>query len=61
MLLLEKLSINFHNPLYLSEKIQVSGKIISKDNRFKNIIIRAQILKKDKIISTSEILVNVKK
>ena len=56
-----KISINFHNPLYLSEKIQVSGKIISKDNRFKNIIIRAQILKKDKIISTAEILVNVKK
>jgi len=56
-----KISIDFHNPLYLRQNVKVLGKIISKDNRFKNITISGLITRNDVIISKSEILVNVKK
>lgn len=59
--LITKININFHNPLYLNQKINVSGVIVSKDSRFKIISINAQILRKNYLISTAEILVNVKK
>jgi len=56
-----KININFHNPLYINQKINVSGKVVAKDSRFKVITLHAKITRKDTLISSAEILVNVKK
>jgi len=56
-----KISINFHNPLYINQKIHISGQVVAKDYRFKIITVFSKIARKDTIISTAEILVNVKK
>ena len=56
-----KININFHNPLYINEKITVTGKVKKKDSRFKIVEIIGSIKNDLKIISTATIIINVTK
>lgn len=59
--LLQEIKISFNNPLYIKEKIIVSGIITEMESTFKRIEIKASIKTEDgKIVSKAKIKVGVR-